>query len=81
MHVVGHEAIRVQVTLMLRCQLSQLREEYRAEIDLTLLASEGVVDDVVQPAALRSALIERFAAIRNRPDDALPPKKHGVLPV
>ena len=48
MHVVGHEAIRVQVTLMLRCQLSQLREVREV---VTVLPETGVpvvaaLDDV-----------------------------------
>ena len=46
-----------------------------------LLASEMVVDDVVPPERLRDELVRRFAAIRERPEDEPPPKKHGITPV
>ena len=61
--------------------VQQLREEYRAELDLSRLASENIVDDVVEPVQLRTALLERFALIRSRPADARPAKKHAVAPV
>ena len=61
--------------------VAKLREEYRQGVDLLLLASELVVDDVVLPHRLRIELIRRFAAVRNRPRDARPPKMHGVWPV
>jgi acetyl-CoA carboxylase carboxyltransferase component len=40
-----------------------------------------VVDDVVPFERLRDDLVARFAALRDRPEDAPPPKKHGVFPV
>jgi acetyl-CoA carboxylase carboxyltransferase component len=61
--------------------VAQLRDEYRADVDLMLLASELVVDDVVPFERLRDDLVRRFAALRTRPDDLPPPKKHGVYPV
>ena len=61
--------------------VAQLRDEYRADVDLMLLASELVVDDVVPFERLRDDLVRRFAVLRARPDDAPPPKKHGVYPV
>jgi acetyl-CoA carboxylase carboxyltransferase component len=58
-----------------------LRTEYEADIDLDLLASELVVDDIVPPEDLRRALVERFAEIRDRPEDRSADKKHGVTPL
>jgi acetyl-CoA carboxylase carboxyltransferase component len=42
------------------------REEYAADIDILHLASELVVDAVVQPDDLRGDLIRRFAAANGR---------------
>ncbi len=61
--------------------VAELREEFRRGVDLMLLASEMVVDDVVPPERLRDELVGRFAAIRERPEDEPPPKKHGITPV
>ena len=61
--------------------VAKLREEYRSEIDLWLLASDLVIDDVVAPERLRDELVRRFALLRGRPRDARPPKRHGVTPV
>jgi len=61
--------------------VERLREEYRVDVDLMLLASELVVDDVVPCARLREDLVRRFALLRERPEDPFPPKKHGVWPV
>jgi acetyl-CoA carboxylase carboxyltransferase component len=58
----------------------QLEEEYRQDIDLYKLASNLVVDDVVEPDRLREQLVARFAAYatRTRPQ---PDRRHGVPPV
>ena len=61
--------------------VAKLREEYRADIDLGLLASELVIDDIVPHAALREELIRRYAVIRDRSELEPPIKKHGVYPV
>ena len=61
--------------------VEKLREEYRADIELELLGSELVVDDVVPPEQLRSELVRRFAYYRARPEDPLPAKKRGIRPV
>jgi acetyl-CoA carboxylase carboxyltransferase component len=61
--------------------VAELRAEYERDIDLGLLASELVVDDVVPPERLRDDLVRRFALIRERPEDDPPAKKRGVLPV
>jgi methylmalonyl-CoA decarboxylase subunit alpha len=58
----------------------KLRAEYAAEIDILHLASELVVDAVVQPEDLRSELMKRYAAYASR--DRLWPAKHNpVTPV
>jgi acetyl-CoA carboxylase carboxyltransferase component len=58
----------------------RLREEYEQDIDILRLASELVVDDVVEPAALRDELIRRFAAAAGK-DRAFSRRRHGVTPV
>src|SRR3712207_3878053 len=44
----------------------ELRREYAEEIDILHLASELVIDAVVQPADLRRELVKRFAAYASR---------------
>jgi acetyl-CoA carboxylase carboxyltransferase component len=61
--------------------IERLRSEYSADVDLMLLASEMIVDDVVPAERLRDELVRRFELARGRPEDASPPKKHGVWPV
>ncbi len=61
--------------------VKRLRAEYEADIDLELLASELIVDDIVPPERLRESLVERFAEIRDRPEDRRADKKHGVTPL
>jgi len=58
----------------------ELRDEYKDEIDILHLASELVVDAVVQPAELRSELVRRFAAYAKR-ERAWPAKRNPVTPV
>jgi acetyl-CoA carboxylase carboxyltransferase component len=58
----------------------QLEDEYRQDIDLYKLASNLVVDDVVEPEALREQLIRRFIACRSR-QRPLADRRHGVPPV
>jgi acetyl-CoA carboxylase carboxyltransferase component len=60
--------------------VDQLRNEYRADIDLLRLASELVIDAIVQPADLRGELIRRFAAARGK-DRHFSRRRHGVPPV
>ncbi len=61
--------------------VAKLRDEYRADIELELLGSEIIVDDIVPPDQLRIELVRRFAYYRARPEDALPAKKRGIRPV
>ncbi|WP_227395615.1 acyl-CoA carboxylase subunit beta [Jeotgalibacillus aurantiacus] len=60
--------------------VQQKHKEYQEEIDLYRLASELIIDDIVDPDDLRSTLIQRFDyySTKNIP---LPPKKHSVYPV
>ena len=44
----------------------ELRDEYAADIDLLRLASEMVIDAIVQPEDLREDLIKRFALAERR---------------
>ena len=58
----------------------ELRAEYSEEIDILHLASELVIDAVVQPADLRRELVKRFAAYASR-DRSWPQKRNPVTPV
>jgi acetyl-CoA carboxylase carboxyltransferase component len=58
----------------------RLREEYDRDIDVLRLASELVVDDVVEPDGLRPELIRRFAAAAGK-DRSFSRRRHGVTPV
>jgi acetyl-CoA carboxylase carboxyltransferase component len=56
------------------------RREYEEDIDLTHLASENVVDAVVQPDDLRSELARRLRQAATR-DRHFSDRRHGVPPV
>jgi acetyl-CoA carboxylase carboxyltransferase component len=56
------------------------RAEYEQDIDILRLASELVVDTVVEPADLRAELIRRYAAARTK-DRSFSRRRHGVTPV
>jgi methylmalonyl-CoA decarboxylase subunit alpha len=58
----------------------ELRREYAADIDILHLASELVVDAVVQPEDLRAELIRRFALAAGRRRE-WPAKRNPVTPV
>jgi propionyl-CoA carboxylase beta subunit len=58
----------------------ELRSEYSEEIDILHLASELVVDAVVQPETLRARLVKRFAAYASR-DRTWPANRNPVTPV
>jgi acetyl-CoA carboxylase carboxyltransferase component len=60
--------------------VDRLRAEYAENIDIFRLASDLVIDAVVDPARLREELIGRLAlaASRRRPG---PARRHGVFPV
>jgi acetyl-CoA carboxylase carboxyltransferase component len=58
----------------------QLREEYAADIDILHLASELVIDAVIEPEDLRGELIRRFAHAAGKRRD-WPEKRNPVTPV
>ena len=58
----------------------ELEEEYREDVDLYKLASNLIVDDVVEPEQLRETLIKRFRAYSTRVTPRVD-RKHGVFPV
>jgi acetyl-CoA carboxylase carboxyltransferase component len=58
----------------------QLRDEYAADIDILRLASELVIDAVVQPEVLRDELITRFRLAAGKQRD-WPAKHNPITPV
>jgi methylmalonyl-CoA decarboxylase subunit alpha len=56
------------------------RAEYERDIDIARLASELVVDAVVEPHELRDELVRRFAAARGK-ERHFSKRRHGVTPV
>jgi acetyl-CoA carboxylase carboxyltransferase component len=58
----------------------QLEDEYRDDIDVFKLASELIVDAVVEPDKLRDELVRRFAVYASRRRDGVA-RRHGVFPV
>jgi acetyl-CoA carboxylase carboxyltransferase component len=58
----------------------ELRREYAEDIDILHLASELVVDAVVQPEDLRAELIKRFGLYAGRARE-WPEKRNGINPV
>jgi acetyl-CoA carboxylase carboxyltransferase component len=61
-------------------ETERLREQYAADIDILHLASELVVDAVIQPEDLRGELIRRFALAAGRRRE-WPAKRNPVTPV
>ncbi len=57
-----------------------LREDYETDIDILRLASDLVIDAIVEPAALRSELVARLAAAATK-DRRFTERHHGVPPV
>lgn len=60
--------------------IAEQREIYSADVDLLRLASESVVDAVIQPGDLRGELIRRFAMAEGKRRD-FSDRRHGVPPV
>jgi acetyl-CoA carboxylase carboxyltransferase component len=58
----------------------QMREEYEQDIDVMRLASELVVDAVIEPEDLRAEIITRIARARSK-DRFFSHRRHGVTPV
>jgi acetyl-CoA carboxylase carboxyltransferase component len=57
-----------------------LREEYEADIDILRLASDLVIDAIVEPESLRDELVARLAAASTK-DRRFSERRHGVPPV
>jgi acetyl-CoA carboxylase carboxyltransferase component len=55
------------------------RAEYEEDVDLMRLASDLVIDGIVEPDALRGELVRRYAALDNKVRHT-PEKHHGVPP-
>ncbi|MGZ6557911.1 MAG: carboxyl transferase domain-containing protein, partial [Actinomycetota bacterium] len=60
--------------------VQQKREEYRQDIDIYRLASELIVDAIVDPDELRAELIARFGAASSRARERAP-KRRPIIPV
>jgi acetyl-CoA carboxylase carboxyltransferase component len=60
--------------------VQKLRDEYNADIDVVRLASELVVDAIVEPEDLRAELVRRYAAYAGK-DRTFSRRRHGVTPV
>jgi acetyl-CoA carboxylase carboxyltransferase component len=60
--------------------VERLRKEYEVDIDILRLASELVVDAIVEPRDVRRELIARFAAAATK-DRHFSSRRHGVPPV
>jgi propionyl-CoA carboxylase beta subunit len=60
--------------------VERLRKEYEIDIDILRLASELVVDAIVEPREVRRELIARFAAAATK-DRHVSSRRHGVPPV
>jgi len=60
--------------------VAERRAEYEADVDLVHLAAELVVDAVVDPADLRSELVNRLDLARTRRREEFQ-RRHGVPPV
>jgi acetyl-CoA carboxylase carboxyltransferase component len=60
--------------------VAERRREYADDIDILHLASELVVDAVVQPDELRSELVRRLAAAEGK-DRAFTERRNPITPV
>ena len=60
--------------------VASMRDEYEADVDLLRLASELVIDAVVEPAALRGELVARLSAAQGR-RRSFSERRHGIAPV
>jgi acetyl-CoA carboxylase carboxyltransferase component len=60
--------------------VQRLRTEYELDIDILRLASELVIDGIVEPGNVRRELIARFAAAATK-DRHFSTRRHGIPPV
>ena len=61
-------------------EVERLREEFRADVDIAVLASELVIDAIVPPALLRGEIEARLAAAQGRRDRPVA-KRRSVIPM
>jgi len=59
--------------------VEKLRSEYAKDIDVLHLASELVIDAIVQPDDLRAALVRRFALAAGK-ERQWPEKRNPITP-
>jgi acetyl-CoA carboxylase carboxyltransferase component len=55
------------------------RDEYAADIDILHLASELVIDEIVEPDSLRAELIRRFAYAEGK-DRSFSERRNPITP-
>lgn len=60
--------------------VAEKRDEYERDIDIVRLASELVVDTIVEPHDLRAELVRRYARAHTK-DRHFSRRRHGVTPV
>ncbi|MFX4272398.1 acyl-CoA carboxylase subunit beta [Propionibacteriaceae bacterium Y1685] len=60
--------------------VTQLRDEYELDIDVLRLASDLVIDGIINPGEVRGELVARFAAAATK-DRTFSVRRHGVPPV
>ncbi len=60
--------------------VEEKRNEYRADIDIYRLASELIIDDVIEPNQLRATLVDRLDVYKSK-NLKFTERKHGVSPV
>ena len=60
--------------------VAALEKEYEEDVDLLRLASDLIIDAIVEPEALRSEVIARLALATGK-DRAFSDRRHGVPPV
>jgi acetyl-CoA carboxylase carboxyltransferase component len=60
--------------------IEEKRREYEEDVDLYRLASEDVIDAIIEPEDLREELIKRYAIAENK-DRRFSERRHGVPPV
>lgn len=60
--------------------IKEKQEEYKKDIDIYRLASEMIIDEIVQPNDLRNELIKRLEAYKSK-NLTFTERKHGVYPV
>jgi acetyl-CoA carboxylase carboxyltransferase component len=60
--------------------VARLQAEYETDIDILRLASDLIIDGIIEPSEVRRELVARFAAAATK-DRTVTTKRHGVPPV